>query len=99
MAYCHIFLVTLLISSIYGGFFPPSNSTTLVVNQTEYVSACGVRILTFTATSTAANFYFDLVFTPRISNNFEITMARFGPSPGLYYWNQHSVIFLVLITR
>lgn len=81
MAVGHILFLGLLVAFLNGGFVPPSNSSQLVINQTEYVSACGVAIFTFQATS-SGDFYFDLVFTPKIANNFSVTLARYGPSPG-----------------
>jgi hypothetical protein len=83
MAVGHILFLGLLVTFLSGGFVPPFITSALVVNQTEYVSACSVAIFTFQATSNG-DFYFDLVFTPKIANNFSVSLARFGPSPGVF---------------
>lgn len=76
-------IVALFFATFSCGFLPPMNTSALVINQTNYVSACGLNVLTFTATGRQP-FYFDFVLTPVNDDfpnvNFVVNLAPYAPS-------------------
>lgn len=77
-------IVALLFATLSCGFLPPLNTSALVVNRTNYVSACGLNVLTYTVNGRQP-YYYDFVLTPVLEGEiqnvaFVAFLAPYGPS-------------------